>query len=66
MFKPVEVKALPEYRLWLRYSNGAEGEVDLFDLAGKDFFKLWNDYSAFEDVHIGEHGEIAWRDDIDL
>ncbi|MSQ72092.1 MAG: DUF2442 domain-containing protein [Betaproteobacteria bacterium] len=66
MFKPVEVKALPEYRLWLRYADGAQGEVDLSDLAGKGVFRLWNEYSAFEGVHIGRHHEIAWRDGIEL
>ncbi len=55
MFKPVDVRALPHYRLWLRYSDGMEGEVDLSDLADKGVFKLWNDYSAFENVHIGEY-----------
>ncbi|PZD73361.1 hypothetical protein C1752_02177 [Acaryochloris thomasi RCC1774] len=66
MLKPVEVKALPNYRLWLRYSNGTEGEVDLSDLAGKGIFKVWDDYNAFENVHIGEQREIAWSDQIDL
>ena len=25
MLKPVEVKALPSYRLWVRYEDGVEG-----------------------------------------
>ena len=28
MFKPVEVKALPNYRIWVKYSDGVQGEVD--------------------------------------
>ncbi len=51
MFKPIDVEALPQYKLWLRYADGVEGEADLSDLAGKDVFKVWNKYSAFEDVH---------------
>ena len=66
MFKPLEVSALPNYKLWLRYSDGTEGEVDLSDFAGRGVFKLWNDYSAFEGVYIGEQGQIAWSDEIDL
>ena len=66
MFKPVDVRALPNYRLWLRFADGTQGEVDVSDLAGRGIFKLWNDYSAFENVHIGEYGEIAWSDGIDL
>jgi len=66
MFKPVEVKALPDFKLWLRYEDGTEGAVDLSDFAGKGVFSLWNDYAVFERVRIGEHGEVAWDDVIDL
>lgn len=31
---PVEVKALANYRIRLRYDDGTAGEVDLSDLAG--------------------------------
>jgi len=53
MFKPIEVKALADYKIWVKYSDGVEGEVDLSHLAGKGVFKVWNDYSAFEKVYIG-------------
>ena len=66
MFKPIEVKALPNYRLWLRYEDGVAGEVNLAHLVGKGIFKLWDDYQAFEKVHISEHGAVAWNDEIDL
>ena len=66
MFKPIEVKALPDYKLWLRYTDGVEGEVDLSHLAGRGVFAAWDDYQVFEKVHIGKSGAIAWSDDIDL
>jgi hypothetical protein len=66
MFKLLEVKALPDYKLRLRYTDGTEGEVDLSDFAGRGVFKLWNDYSAFEGVYIGAQGQIAWSDEIDM
>lgn len=66
MVRPVEVRALPEYRLWLRYSDGAEGEVDLSSFAGKGVFKVWSDYEVFRGVYIGSHGEIIWSDEIDM
>lgn len=66
MFKPPEVKALTGYKLWVKYSDGVEGEVDLSHLVGKGVFSLWNDYSAFQKVHIGSSGEIAWTDSIDI
>ncbi len=66
MFKPVEVKALPDYKLWVKYSDGVEGEVDLSHLVGKGVFSVWNDYSVFQKVYIGSCGEIAWNDKIDI
>ena len=66
MFRPVEVKALPKYKLWVKYMDGTKGEVDLSYLAGKGVFTLWNDYGMFEKVHIAESGEIAWDDKVDL
>lgn len=66
MLKPIEVRALPEYRIWLRYEDGAEGEVDLSHLAGRGVFALWNDYREFERVHIGSGGAVAWSEDVEL
>ncbi len=66
MLKPIEVKALKDYRLHLKFSDGVEGEIDLSAFAGKGVFELWNDYNKFEQVHIGESGEIAWNDDVDM
>jgi hypothetical protein len=66
MFKPVEVKPLANYRIWLKYADGVTGTVDLSHLAGKGVFALWDDYAAFERVYVGESGEIAWTEEIDL
>lgn len=63
---PVEVKALENYRIWVKFSDGSEGIADLSDLAGKGVFALWNDYQEFQKVYIGPGGEIAWSDQIDL
>lgn len=66
IFTPAEVKALEDYRIWIRFADGAEGEVDLSDLAGRGVFSLWQDDAAFQRVHIGPHGEIAWSEEVDL
>jgi hypothetical protein len=66
MLKPIEVKPLPHYRLWIKYSDGVAGEVNLSHLVGKGVFAVWNDYSAFEKVHLGPGRSIAWSDEIDL
>ena len=63
---PTEVKPLEHYRLWVKYSDGVEGIVDLSGLAGDGVFALWNDYAEFQRVHIGPSGEIAWNEQIDM
>ena len=66
MPRPLEVRPLPNFRLWLRYDDGTEGEVDLSDLAGRGVVKVWNDAEFFQSVKIGPQGELAWSDDVDL
>ncbi|HEX7449408.1 MAG TPA: DUF2442 domain-containing protein [Pirellulales bacterium] len=66
MYKPVEVRPLPGYRLYLRYADGISGEVDVSDLVGQGVFDVWNDVRQFEKVSIGPGGEIRWSDQIDL
>lgn len=63
---PIEVKPLENYRLWVKYSDGVEGVVDLSDLVDKGVFALWNDYQEFQKVHIGPSSEIAWSEEIDM
>ena len=66
MFKPIKAKALSGYRLWLRYADGVEGEVDLSHLAGRGVFAAWDDYPFFEKVHISANGAVTWSAQIDL
>ncbi len=66
MIIPVLVKARPGYRIYLEFSDGSKGEVDLSDLAGKRVFQVWSDNDFFEKVHLGEHREIKWNDEIEL
>lgn len=66
MFKPIEVRPLPGYRLDLRYSDGVEGQADLSSLVGRGVFALWSDVRQFESVSIGPSGEIRWSDQVDL
>ena len=66
MITAVEVKPRDGYRIWLRYSDRAHGEVDLSDMAGRGVFKVLLDRAVFEKVHVSGHGSIAWSDDIEL
>jgi Protein of unknown function (DUF2442) len=66
MLEPLEVRPLAGHSIWIRYSDGTGGEVDLSHLAGRGVFALWNDREAFERVHIGPGRAIAWSDEVEL
>ncbi len=68
MTKVVEAKALDNYRLWVKFSDGVTGIVDLSDLVGKGVFVAWKEYERFLKVRVGPHGEVLWddEDEIDL
>ena len=66
MIRPTDVEAREGYRIWLRYSDGVAGEIDLSHLAGKGIFSAWNEPGRFEEVHIAEHRAITWNDDMEL
>ena len=64
--KPVEVKPLTDFRIWLRYQDGTEGTIDLSDVAGRGVFAAWNDPAFFRSVRLGSHGAIEWGANIDI
>ena len=66
MKKAVEVKALDGYRIWLRFADGVEGEVDLSHLAGRGVFKAWSDRKVFETVQVDRSGAIVWNEELEL
>lgn len=66
MPRPTHVKAAAGYRLWLRYDDGTEGELDLSGLLGRGVFEAWQDPAFFESVTLGPYGEIMWGNQIDL
>ena len=66
LLKPVELKPLPGYRIWIKYEDGESGEIDLSHLAGVGVFKAWDEPGRFEKVHIDPYGAIAWDENIDM
>ncbi len=66
MVRLIEAKPKPNYRVWLRYEDGVEGEIDLSDFVGKGVFSYWKDVRNFEKVYIGKSGQISWSDELDI
>jgi hypothetical protein len=65
-FKVAEAKPLPGYRLWLKFTDGVTGEVDLSDMAGHGVFAEWNTPGNFEKVQVGKMGDVNWGPELDL
>ena len=67
MHKVTQVKPLENYRVWVKFSDGMEGTIDLSGLAGKGVFSAWEDSNFFNSVFIdNETHTIAWEGGIDL
>ena len=67
MIPVADVKALDGYRIWLRFSDGVEGEVDLSSLRARGgFFEAWDDREVFENTRIADYGHYFWVGEVDL
>lgn len=67
-WRVASVKALPDFRLHVRFVDGAEGTVDLDPLVhspGAGVFASLADSALFAQVFV-EHGAVTWPGEIDL
>ena len=65
--KPVQVKAIKEFEIWLKYDDNTEGTVNLSHLQGKPVFKNWDSPGFFQKVYIDKETQaIAWDANIEL
>lgn len=65
--EPKEVKALENYRIFLKFSDGKEGIVDLSEFRGKGVFKAWDKDGLFGKVFINDETKaIAWNENLEL
>ena len=66
MVRPVKVEPLKGYRLRVRYADGVEGIIDLSKQVGHGVFAPLSNDALFRNVQIGDRGQIAWSDDLDI
>lgn len=67
MKRIVDVEALENYRIKVRFSDGLEGVVDLSDMVGKGVFEAWIDAGHFARVFVDPATlTVAWPGGIDL
>lgn len=63
---PTEIQPRTDFRLWVRFNDGSEGEIDLSARAGRGVFKIWDEPGVFESAVISPHRTIRWSDDAEL
>ena len=67
MLKIIDVRPLPGFKIWVKFQDGVEGNVDLSDLVGKGVFSKWKEAGFFESVFIDKESHtVAWPGGIDL
>jgi hypothetical protein len=65
--EPIQVKAIDQYIIWLKFADNIEGQIDLSYLMNYPIFKNWADPNFFNQVHIDkETCAIAWDENIEL
>jgi hypothetical protein len=66
MKKITAIKVMDNYRVWLRFNDGAEGEADFSSKPRTGVFAFWNDHENFRKARIGNYGELVWNDQLDF
>ena len=64
----VEVRLLEGYRVFLRFDDGVQGEIDLEPLLSPfdGVFEPLTDLARFREVFVDDGGTIAWPNGVDL
>ena len=64
----VEVRPLEGYRVFLRFDDGVQGEIDLESLLFPfdGVFEPLRDLARFREVFVDDGGTIAWPNGVDL
>lgn len=57
---PVAVEPRGDFRIWVRFADGVEGELDQSHLKGWGVFGPLSDRKFFEGVHISKHNVVSW------
>ncbi|MDA3860934.1 MAG: DUF2442 domain-containing protein [Melioribacteraceae bacterium] len=67
MRKIIEAKALPDKKLFIKYSNGMEGKISLEKLTTRERYDELKNIDVFENLVIDEKsGDVIVNGDIEL
>ena len=64
---PIEVKAMDDYKIYIKFQNGEEKIFDMKDKINKKYYQKLKDYKYFSNVRISQTGiTIEWKDGEDV
>lgn len=63
--KALEVKYLNDFRIYIKFSDGSAGAVDLSPLVEKGIFKVLKDKDHFSKVYTTGYS-IAWSSELEI
>jgi len=66
MIRPTTVKPFPNWKLEVIFKDGVKGIYDMSESIGKGVFSPLIDPAKFSQVRIGEFGQIAWSDEMEI
>jgi hypothetical protein len=64
--KRSSIKLLPGWKLEVIFKDGLKGIYDMSASIGKGVFSPLKDPAKFNQVHIGEYGQIAWSEELEI
>ena len=65
--RPVKVKSLGQYKIFIIFSDETEGMIDLAHLKEKPIFQQWTSEDFFNQVHINNvNYAVTWDKEIEL
>ena len=66
MNRPIQVSPLSGERISVIFSDGLEGVIDMSSSVGRGVFAPLADPEVFARVHIGDRGQIAWDEEMEI
>ena len=67
-YRIVQIEARQNFRLYVRFDDGVEGEADLSDVAGRGVFRRWVEHPhEFTNVWVDPRsGAPTWPGELDV
>lgn len=64
---PIKIEPLEGYKLFVKYNDGTEGEMDLSNFVEKDEFSSLKDMKEFRRVYIDKKSkDICWNENLSI